>query len=137
MTRSKRALGDQRLSHVTIGSGKARPAPRLRSEQGRLRGFGLRAELFSTELARAWCGPGAGLAILLSTGMQLQSCCGHRIASFLHHTQDCPGALPSGLEPFLPEHSLVMEPADRLRRACLGARVEGQVMPRLLVPGKM
>ena len=60
-------------------------APRLRSERGRLRGFGLRAELFYTEigsdlaphrsrisgpsfqlpgagLARAWCGPGACLA---------------------------------------------------------------------------
>ena len=72
--------------------GKARPALRLRSE-------------------RAWCGPGnPGLG----TGLQLQSCCGHRIASAIPapHT-----GLPrcttssSGLEPFLPEHSLVMEPA--------------------------
>ena len=60
---------------------------------------------------RAWCGPGNPV---LGTGMQLQSCCGHRIASAIPapHT-----GLPrcttssSGLELFLPEHSLLMEPA--------------------------
>ena len=70
-------------------------------------------------LARAWCGPGAGLARAwcgpgnpgLGAELQLQSCCGRRIASL---NPVATAGLPrrttssSGLEPFLPEHSLVM-----------------------------
>ena len=105
--------------------GKARPAPRLRSERGRLRGFGLRAELFSTEvgnptslhtevgsgagLVPAWCGPGAGLVRAWRGPGAGQSWVGRRIApvnpvvgagllhSILSLQQDCPSALPAAL----------------------------------------
>ena len=69
-------------------------------------------------LVRAWCGPGAWWCgpgnPVLGTGLQPQSCAGNRIASL---NPVATAGLPrcttssSGLEPFLPEHSLVMEPA--------------------------
>ena len=65
-------------------------------------------------LVRAWRGPGAGL--VLGTGLQLQSCCGRRIAPPIPAlTAGLPRCTTSssGLELFLPEHSLAMEPGFR------------------------
>ena len=83
--------------------GKARPAPRLRSRlRSKSRTF------LSTEVGNlaphrsrigAWCGRGAGLAIL----RWAQECCLNPALAtglpqpFLRHTQDCPGALPAAL----------------------------------------
>ena len=90
-----------------LGKAKSEIRPRSipKSDWGLVRAWRVQC------LVRACCGPGAGLA------RAWQSWVGHRIvASILLWAQDCftqscRHSRIAGLEPFLPKHSLVMEPA--------------------------